>query len=168
MSLVNWIFGKMRRKTNNGYPETVAEVLDDSIKYRAGTDEAMIEFKKSHPWKGTLEEMRSKLRSLNENLAKVYKIKTPQVVFVEKFVYGCCYFPVGNLIIMEREKDGRYSVVTFLHEFGHALGKGEKGTCKWSINLFRKHFPRSFEKLEPRGHLLYLKGERNVPDKTDT
>ncbi len=172
MNPFRWLYNKIRftnenEYPKNEYPKTVAEVLDDNIKYRAGTDEAMIKFKRSHPWTGTDKEMRSKLKSLNKDLAKVYNIEPPQVVFVKRFYYGCCYFPVGNLIIMEQERDGFYSVVTFLHEFGHALGKGERGTCKWSINLFRKHCPKSFGKLEQRGHLLYRK-KKDDSDRTNT
>jgi|SRR5579859_2979537 len=141
-------------KKNNGYPETVAEVLDDNMKFLPGTNKVMEEFKKSQPWKGDREEIQAKFRALNEELSTVYGIEPPQVIFVSRFVYGSCYFSIGNLIILEQEKDGRYSVVVFLHEFGHALGKNEKATCKWSINLFKRHFPRSFNKLIPKGHLL--------------
>lgn len=156
---LHWVtdlFSKNETPPKDEYPKSVAEVLDDNIKYRQETHEAMIKFKKSNPWSGTPKEMRKKIKTLNADLAKVYKIERPQVVFVGRFAFGACYFPIGNLIIMEQEKDGRYSVVTFLHEFGHALGKNEKETCRWSINLFRHHFPKSFNRLVPEGHLLKL------------
>ena len=158
MNPIAWIFNKLEKpapaETKPNYPETVAEVLDDNIKYRPGVNEAVVRFKESRPWRGTPDEMKEKLRTFNRELAKVYSIEPPQIVFVRRFVYGCCYFPIGNLIIMEQENDGRYSVVTYLHEFGHSLGKDERATCRWSINLFRKHFPKSFAKLVPEGHLL--------------
>lgn len=168
MSLFDW-FEKLVKKAERAagkpdYPDTVEEVLDDNLKYRKETSAAIIKFKKSKPWKGTKEEVQAKLRTLNSELAEIYGIEPPQVVFVRRFAYGCCYFPIGNLIIMEHEKDGRYSVVTFLHEFGHALGKGERATCKWSINLFRKHFPKSYAKLVPKGHLLYLPKKEKKDD----
>jgi hypothetical protein len=149
--MFGFLFGKKKR---DPYPKTVAEVLDDKLKYRKETENALEKFKSLHPWSGTKQEIQDKLRILNDDLAKVYKIESPQIVFVRKFVYGCCYFPIGNLIVLEHEKDGKYSVITFLHEFGHALGKNEKETCKWSINLFRKYFPESYNKLTPKGHLL--------------
>lgn len=165
MGLRSWFRKKVHQTVNrmrrDPYPETVAEVLDDNITYRSGTHDAMIKFKKSRPWRGTAKEMQHKLRQLNRDLAEVYGIEPPQIVFVRKFAYGCCYFPIGNIVIMEVERDGRYSVATFLHEFGHALGKNEKGTCRWSINLFRHHFPKSFERLKPDGHLLYRSDERS-------
>lgn len=159
--MIKWLLERVQyylrvTKTINfdSYPKTVEEVLDDNMKYRPGTDKFLEIFKNSNPWKGTLEEKQNKFRELNENLSKVYGIDTPQLVFVKKFSYGCCYFPIGNLIVMEQDKNEKYSVVTFLHEFGHALGKNEKQTCKWSINLFRRHFANSFMKLKSRGHLL--------------
>lgn len=45
---------------------------------------------------------------------------------------------------------GKLSVITFLHEFAHALlpGTGEEGARKWSLTLFKKVYPRAFERLE--------------------
>ena len=48
------------------------------------------------------------------------------------------------LFFMGREKVANIPVVTFLHEFGHALGKNEVQTCTWSINLFKK---KSFSRI---------------------
>lgn len=43
---------------------------------------------------------------------------------------------------------GKLSVVTWLHELGHALGYDEEQARKWSICLFKKIYPISFERLE--------------------
>jgi len=45
---------------------------------------------------------------------------------------------------------GKLSVITFLHEFAHALlpDTGEEGARKWSLTLFKKVYPRAFERLE--------------------
>lgn len=141
------------------YPETVAEVLDDEIKYRPGTDKALKKFRRSHPWRGTVDEMQLKLRVLCEDLAKVYEVTTPIIAFVDSIpVGGCCVRSKPAVLIIQQERrNGRYSVVAFLHEFSHVLGKGEKSACKWSINLFRRHFPKSYAKLVPVGHLLISK-----------
>lgn len=139
---------------DRGYPKTVKEVLDDKIAYKTKVLEAMDRFRRAKPWEGGQKAQQMKLRRLNRDLATIYKIKVPTVVFLEEFAHGPCYFPKGNMIIMNPEEDGRYSIVTFLHEFGHALGKGERSTCRWSINLFRKFFPGSFKKLIPTGHIL--------------
>lgn len=138
------------------YPATVAEIIED-VNYKKDTHLAIEKFKNSHPWKGKENEIREKFKSLLCDLSKIYKIEEPEMVFLKKFAYGSCYFPIDNLIVMTKERDGSYSVITFLHEFSHALGMNERGACRWSINLFRKHFPNSFKKLDPRGHLLYKK-----------
>lgn len=148
---------EIRRRLHGDYPETVAEVLDDNLDFEPETNAAMERFKASHPWRGSQEEIQAKFHVLNEELAKVYKIKTPTLLFLKR---PSVYVPILNLINLQVENDGRYSVVVFLHEFGHALKKKERETCTWSINLFRKHFPKSFSRLEPNKHLLYRKDKK--------
>lgn len=139
------------KKPRDPYPETVEEVLDDDFVYPDAVHTAMKRFRRSKPWDGN---MKDKLLSLNVELANYYAVEPPQVVFVRRFAYGSCYFPVGNLIVMQETSRNKFSVLTFLHEFGHALGKNEKETCKWSINLFRQYFPKSFARLMPVRHTL--------------
>jgi hypothetical protein len=152
-----------RRNPKREYPKTVAECIDDEMKYRPGVYAAMKTFRKSKPWEGSLKEMQDKILALNDELAKIYKIDTPKVIFVDKFPAGPCCIPGSKpaVIFLEPIKaTGKYSVVAFLHEFGHTLGKGEKETCRWSINLFKRIFPKQYEKLKPGegehdGHILY-------------
>jgi hypothetical protein len=50
------------------------------------------------------------------------------------------------------------SIISTLHETAHYLfGKDELIACQWSIWLFKECFPKSFEKLEFKGHLLIKK-----------
>ena len=65
------------------------------------------------------------------------------------------YHPATHTITLE----GRLSVVTFLHEFGHARGYGERGACRFSINPFRRVFPRLFARCRRVGHTLVRGGE---------
>ena len=46
------------------------------------------------------------------------------------------------------------SVVTYLHEFAHSRGADERQACGWSINLFRRIFPRSYARCRHQGHML--------------
>lgn len=153
------------------YPKTVAECIDDDLKYRKGTGTAIQKFRDSQPWRGTVEEIQYKFRLLNAELAKIYEIEAPNLVFCKEFPVGPCCFPtaVPAVIVMEelRTSPGTYSVVAYLHEFGHAIGKDEKGTCRWSLNLFKRYFPKAYEALEPRGHLLFKKEAKN-PEKAAT
>jgi hypothetical protein len=140
------------------YPETVAEVIDDEMKFRPAVYAAMKDFRASKPWQGTQGEMQFKLRALNQQLAGIYEIEEPKMVFVDKMPGGgCCFRSKPAVIMLQPESEGRYSVVAYLHEFAHSIGKDEKGACKWSINLFKRIFPNSYNALEPDGHLLRKK-----------
>lgn len=138
---------------HDGYPESVLEVLDADMRFKPGVLKAMRSFKKSRPWSGSIEKRKEKFRRLNKALAGCYGRPAPDLVF-ERINNSSSarsrYEPAANRIVIV----GRLSVVSFLHEFGHALGKGEWQACKWSINLFRKVIPREFERLVHRRHML--------------
>jgi len=72
--------------------------------------------------------------------------------------------------IVKTRRDHGYTVITYLHEFAHALlrqgyggqlssvalrakedalGHGERGACRWSINLFRRVFPAQYARRCP-------------------
>ena len=62
-----------------------------------------------------------------------------------------CYSPATDTIILR----GRLSVVSFLHEWGHHLfGRSEYKASGWSLNLFRRIFPRSWARLRFDGHMV--------------
>lgn len=42
---------------------------------------------------------------------------------------------------------GKLSVITFCHEFAHAMGMDEEQARKWSLTLFKNVYPIAFEKL---------------------
>lgn len=131
------------------YPATVAEVLVDGKKYKDDTLRALKAFRRIKPWRGSDEEKRVKFVNLNAALAGIYDIAEPKLVFVPSS--GSSYYcPHSNELVMV----GKWSVVTFLHEFGHARGFDERRTCRWSINLFRRIFPKSFARCEQVGHML--------------
>jgi hypothetical protein len=49
------------------------------------------------------------------------------------------------------------SIISTLHEFAHhLLGPDELEACAWSVNLFKKCFPKKYEKLSWKGHMLKL------------
>ena len=66
---------------DTGYPQTAAECLSDSIKYRRGVIAAVKAFKRSGPWKGSVENRKKKFRRLNRRLAKAYGISAPGLRF---------------------------------------------------------------------------------------
>ena len=124
------------------YPDSIDEVLDPPVRFRRQTVTAVTQFARMRPWRGTLEQRMEKFRMLHVELCAVYG-KTTVVTF--RTMDGGCsgsshYDPRGGEMVLT----GRLSVVTFLHEFAHALGRDERGACRWSLNLFRRCFPRSF------------------------
>lgn len=133
------------------YPATVAEVLRDGRKYDPQALRLLREFRRSKPWRGKVSERLAKLRALNANLAAVYGMTAPYVEHAPRRRCSSYYSPAFHRIVL----CGQLSVVTFLHEFGHARGwRSERKVCGWSINLFRRVFPRSYARLEHRGHTL--------------
>ena len=142
---------------DTGYPQTAAECLSDNIKYRRGVIAAVKAFKRSGPWKGSIETRKKKFRRLNGRLAEAYGMPAPELHFegIDGSFSGassCSRRSRGQPAVITMR--GKLSVVTFLHEFAHALGKGERGACRWSINLFRRVFPRQFARLRADGHVL--------------
>lgn len=61
-----------------------------------------------------------------------------------------CYQPDRNRILLVSP-----SIITTMHEYGHALyGDDELKACAYSIHLFKKCFPLAWEQLEWDGHVL--------------
>jgi hypothetical protein len=142
---------------NRGYPDTVAECLGDRIKFRRGVVAAVRAFSRERPWSGTLEERERKFARLNEALGAAYEMPVPELRFagIDGSFSGassCRRRGGGRPAVITMR--GRLSVVTFLHEFAHALGRDEHGACRWSINLFRRAFPEQYARLRADGHTL--------------
>jgi hypothetical protein len=142
-----------------GYPATVAEVIDDNMRFRPGTLQAVLRFKENRPWRGSLEERKAKFLALHQDLCGLYGKQTT-LTFGQLEggdSGGSCYSRMGDAITL----CGKLSVVTYLHEFAHALGRDERGACRWSINLFKRCFPRQFAKCQASGHTLVRRRPRN-------
>jgi len=146
------------------YPETVVEVLDDHMRFNLVALKAVREFHEAEPWRGSLDERKDKFRRLNRALSSAYDITEPRLVFgrIDGSSSGAShYMPSLHRITLV----GKLSVVTFLHEFGHARGMNERRTATWSLNLFRRWFPRQFARLIHRGHML-IRPDEAVADRT--
>jgi hypothetical protein len=134
------------------YPATVHEVLDPAMTFNPAALRAVRALAHSKPWRGTLGRRRQKFRRCLAALSAAYGIPEPRLDFVggggESFASH--YEPARHRIVLW----GRLSVVTFLHEFAHARGADERRACRWSINLFRRCFPRSFARCRAVGHTL--------------
>lgn len=135
------------------YPRTVAEVLNPPLRFKPATIEAVRTFARSKPWRGSNQQRMAKMRRLHGALCSIYGKSTTltfEHVHQSHQSGASCYIPALDMIVMR----GRLSVVTYLHEFGHVLGKDERQTVRWSVNLFRQCFPRSFARCRHDGHML--------------
>ena len=135
------------------YPATVLEVVDNHMRFKPSALGAVRRFAQANPWHGSLDERKAKFLQLNQALAAAYNIDDPDLRFGTidgTSSGGSHYIPARHRIVLI----GRLSVVTYLHEFAHARGMGERGACRWSINLFRRCFPTQYARLVGRGHML--------------
>ena len=136
----------------SGYPSSVAQVLDPPVRFKRSTLCAVQQFASSRPWQGSIDERMAKFQQLHNDLCRVYAKHTSLRFGSINGVCsgGSCYDPMADTIVL----NGKLSVVTYLHEFAHGLGKDEYGACRWSLNLFRACFPRSFGRCRAQGHML--------------
>ena len=125
--------------------------------FRTRTNNAMMRFKRSQPWRGSLSAKKRKFRVMLDALNSIYSdhIRPVQLFFSNLTggsSGGSSYNPSNHTITMR----GNLSVTTFLHEFTHSRGYDEVGATIWCINLFRKYYPRIFEGLIYQGHFIMV------------
>ena len=147
-----------RNQWMSGYPESVSEVLDDTMRFNAAALRAVRAFAASQPWSGTVNRRKEQFRTLVHDLSIAYAIPEPELRFPVSFrssSTGSCYLPNRHVIVLTKP-----SVCTVLHEWRHAwqyVTRGrcsERDACRWSINLFRKVWPDKYARLRHEGHML--------------
>jgi hypothetical protein len=56
--------------------------------------------------------------------------------------------------------EGKLSIITLLHEFAHIIRGSDEVECrKWSMNLFRKVYPKQFARLNIVNGMAYKSEE---------
>ena len=127
-------------------------MLDPPVRFRPSVLAAVKQFARSKPYRGTTDERMTKFRDLHDDLCDIYGRPTLLAFqLLDGSDSGASnYRPTADVITL----CGRLSVVTYLHEFAHALGRDERGAVRWSVNLFRACFPRSFARCAQTGHTL--------------
>lgn len=122
--------------------------------FKLGAVAALKKFKAEKTFRKTDAERLESMRELVKELSKVYGIPHPLVDTEDidgSFSGESTYHPYFNIITMR----GKLSIITLLHEFGHALkGKSETKAQSWAVGLFKKVYPKQFEKLETDGHFF--------------
>jgi hypothetical protein len=137
------------------YP-TAEEIMNPAVSYKDDTLAEMMAWKtKFFPNWNTKpkEEQLEALKALILKLCGVYG----EEVIVDKNGDSYCFIPGENTICLDKNNP---SIISTLHEFRHKInGADETSACRWSVQLFKRCFPRSFEKLEFKkgSHLLIRK-----------
>ena len=125
---------KRRRPIRGNYPRAANDVLDPPMIFKPEAANVVARF------------ARSKREKLHKALSKAYGVDVAM-----EFRLGMRSFDDSKkrLIVLATP-----SVITQLHEFAHALnGSDEEYAVRWSLNMFRDHFPLSFSRLRFKGHL---------------
>lgn len=124
--------------------------------YKPEAIRALREFKALKTFKPevTLEQRLAAMQTLINALASVYAVPVPIIVEAQdidgsdsglssvRLIDG----PEAYFLITMR---GKLSIITLLHEFAHVRfnSGNELKVQKWAVNLFRKVYPKQFERL---------------------
>jgi len=144
------------------YP-TKEQILEKEVMFKKPVIETIYEWKKQYFVDGIWRNMSNneKNKSLKKLIFKIVDKYTifpqtnPTKVEIQKNKDPCCEINgiTGvNTIFLDQNKP---SIISTLHELAHALfGESELKACRWSIWLFKKTFPKSYEDLKWDKHML--------------
>lgn len=154
------------RQTNQGHNYPTGVPIIEELEFRPETLRLMQKWKTEiypyRPQEFSQEAIKKRLEKMQwcaDRLAKIYRIPIPRIkagTFTEQSWYerkssgSSNYNRSTHTITL----NGKFSVGTFLHEFGHARGFDERDTVIWSTNLFKRAFPGLYAKLDTSGHTL--------------
>lgn len=122
------------------------------MKFKFGTIKAVMEFKHKYPYSVGDNVRFAGMGELIDSLNEVYGLNVSLAwkPTREDHSYDSRYEPSTNYIIIV----GKLSIITFLHEYAHALNMNEHDAILWSLSLFRRCYPIAFCKLIADKHLL--------------
>lgn len=132
------------------------EIMNPIVAFKPVTVNAVMDWKLNFfpNWNTkSNEEKLTALEYLIQKLCVVYG----ENVGVNKYSDRFSFSGDENTINLDKENP---SIVSTLHEFRHKInGSSEASACRWSVQLFKKCFPKSFDKLmfKPGTHLLIRK-----------
>ena len=142
---------------SKNYP-TEKDIMNPEVDFKNATVKAVLEWKLNFfpNWNTKAkEEQVNALEELIQKLCGVYGEK----VIVDKKTDVFCFIPKTNTVCLDKNNP---SIISTLHEFRHKLnGPDETSACRWSVQLFKRCFPKSFEKLE------FAKGSHLLKKKTN-
>lgn len=136
---------------------TVEQLIDDRKQYPEAVSEATKALARAKPWRGTDEERIQKLHAYHCALNAVYETEYGLEVHslsADAATGGIQIDRTTETIVIT----GKISIVNYMHAYTLARGAGRREAFKWSLNLFKRCFPRSFERAEKVGPCLFKAG----------
>lgn len=142
---------------------TPSDLVDTTQRFNAPSVKATREFARSKPWRGSIEERKAKLVAYHAAISDAYGLNTRlafEIPDKETSSAASSYSVRDNLITIR----GKVSVITYLYLLACARGLGIRKSVTWTVSLFARFFPRSFERLEfGDGLLISRPAGREVP-----
>jgi len=136
-----------RRQTGANYPTDVSTLLNPPMRLRVDVQAALRAFKARRPYRGTILERCAKFNALHSALCDIYNMRTQLDLNIrgqESRSGNGYYYPDSDKIALT----GKLSIVTYLHEFAHAInGEDEEFAVRWSLSYFKRIWPRLFANL---------------------
>jgi hypothetical protein len=127
---------------------SVADVLDDGATFEPAALAAVRGLARGKTWQGTDAERLAKFNECAAALAAAYRFQAWTVALADA-AHPASIDEEHHVLTVDR-----LSVVTFLNFMGHARGHDAVGALRWSINIFRRCFPRSFARMRQVGPYL--------------
>lgn len=104
-------------------------------------------------WRGTVEDRKKTFLRLHKflELLSGKRVKLKFSIPAEICRWGNSGKSNYNVFANTITLKGRLSVITFLHEWGHALGMDEKKAQEFAVSIFSTVYPEKFNKLRKIG-----------------
>lgn len=141
---------------SKSYP-TPEEIMESEVKFKQSTIDIVNAWKSTNfrGWKQKSSPER--MESLSRLATEILQSYEKQIAVIASEDHDYSFVPGVNTIYLDAMHP---SIISTLHEVCHAIyGPSEKQACRWSVWLFKKTFPKSFDKLQfaPNSHLLVKK-----------
>ena len=140
------------------YPESPDQFTEVEIPEAAF--EALRKFKKAKTYNLSIEQRLEHMKVMVQDLAEAHDITAPTLSMencteANRNVAGISGSSNYNPAIHHITMVGKLSIITLLHEFGHALTsvRDEYFACGYSTELFKAVYPDQFARLNYNGHM---------------
>ena len=128
--------------------EKLKTVMGSEVRFNRQALRAVRAYARTKPWSGSIEKRWRAMAALSRTLSGIYGMGNGPAIYPCLKWQDCYIHPLRCILICPYN----LSVVTFLHEFKHAMDSfrgqpsHEESTRRWSLWLFKKCFPKEFSR----------------------